>query len=423
MQYRFEFRPYRRRFVRPLQTSHGNWDIREGIILRLTDENGQVGWGEIAPLSWFGSETLEQALSFCRQQPEEITADTIFSIPAALPACQFGFESAWEDISHFQDKANLTPLPPFPAREGGELKAPFQPKKFIPFPSPCSYGVHTSLLELASPVLIPPTPLKKGGNKVKVPLFKGDLGGSINLLPLNKRCVYTVAPCRGGLGRGGEELGERFNESLTREYSYSGLLPAGEAALSQWQTLWNQGYRTFKWKIGVYPIADELKIFQLLTQTLPEGAKLRLDANGGLSYEQANLWLWTCDNVKAEELPVEIEFLEQPLPVTQFQGMAELSMCYATAIALDESVATIDQMEAAYREGWRGIFVIKPCIAGSPSRLRQFCQQHEIDAVFSSVFETAIGRQAALKLAAELSRHNRAVGFGINHWFDEDEEI
>jgi O-succinylbenzoate synthase len=49
--------------------------------------------------------------------------------------------------------------------------------------------------------------------------------------------------------------------------------------------------------------------------------------------------------------------------------------------------------------------------------LRQFCQQHEIDAVFSSVFETAIGRQTALQLAAELSRKNRAVGFGVDHFF------
>lgn len=61
-------------------------------------------------------------------------------------------------------------------------------------------------------------------------------------------------------------------------------------------------------------------------------------------------------------------------------------------------------------------FVIKPGIVGSPSRLRQFCQQHKIDVVFSSVFETEIGRQAALKLAAELSEHHRAVGFGVNHF-------
>lgn len=103
--YKFEFRPYRRRFVRrhgvacrqtSLTTNHGNWDIREGIILSLTDESGRVGCGEIAPISWFGSETLEQALDFCRQLPGEITDEIIFSIPDELPACQFGFESAWE---------------------------------------------------------------------------------------------------------------------------------------------------------------------------------------------------------------------------------------------------------------------------------------------------------------------------------------
>ena len=120
------------------------------------------------PLSWFGSETLEQALDFCRQLPNEITAETIFSIPATLPACQFGFESARESPSA-------------------------------------------------------PPPLQ-----------------------------------------------------------YSSLLPAGEAALHQWQTLWIQGYRTFKWKIGVATIQEELKVFHQLIQVLPPSAQLRLDANGGL---------------------------------------------------------------------------------------------------------------------------------------------
>ena len=304
MGYRFEFCPYRRRFKQPLQTSHGTWDVREGIILRLTNES-QTSWGEIAPLSWFGSETLEQALDFCSQLPDEITAETIFGIPADLPACQFGFESAGEEF-----------------------------------------------------------------------LSKGD---------------------------------------EHPRYSYSGLLPAGEAALHQWQTLWKQGYRTFKWKIGVASIQAELKIFHSLIQALPTVAKLRLDANGGLSWQEANEWLLTCDRVG-------IEFLEQPLPVTHEDAMLELSDRYSTQLALDESVATLNQLQASYQKGWRGVFVIKAAIAGSPSRLRQFCREHEIDAVFSSVFETTIGRTAALKLAGELSLYNRAMGFGINHWFDEDEE-
>ena len=319
MGYRFEFHPYSRPFKSPLQTNHGSWEVRDGIILSLSDETG-ISYGEIAPISWFGSETLAQAVAFCRQLPSEITEEMIFSIPDQLPACQFGFESAWE-----------------------------------------------------------------GGNMGQ------------------------------GSGVRDQEEGNRGLASTFDSLSYSALLPAGEGALQAWQALWDQGYRTFKWKISVYAIADELAIFDVLTQKLPQEVKLRLDANGGLSYNEANLWLENCDRV-----PVEIEFIEQPLPVEQLNLMQELSYCYATAIALDESVATLKQLKACYQQGWRGIFVIKPSISGSPSRLRQFCQQHQIDLVFSSAFETDVGRQAALKLAVELSRQNRAVGFGINHWFDQD---
>ena len=137
---------------------------------------------------------------------------------------------------------------------------------------------------------------------------------------------------------------------------------------------------------------------------------MRLDANAGLSYEEAKFWLEICDHVQTN-----VEFIEQPLPVQKFSEMLELSANFKTAIALDESVATLTQLQDCFEKGWRGIFVIKPGIAGSPSRLRQFCQQHKIDAVFSSVFETSVGRQAALQLAAELSRSNRAVGFGMNN--------
>ena len=337
MNFKFQFRPYRRRFKPPLQTNHGTWDVRDGIILRLADQAGKFSYGEIAPICWFGSETIQQALQFCRQLPTAITEEMIFSIPSELPACQFGFESAWEALLEQRGRGDKGDK-----GEGEEA-----------LPTPSHTPVHPHIL----------TPS-----------------------------------------------------------AVSGLLSAGEAALDQWQILWNQGYRTFKWKIGVYPIADELKLFDLLTQALPATSKLRLDANGGISYKQANLWLYTCDRISSnKELPVEIEFIEQPLPLEQFKEMEELSFCYATPIALDESVATLTQMEACYRQGWRGIFTIKPSIAGSPKLLRQFCQAHKIDTVFSSVFETAVGRQAALKLAAELSTNSRAVGFGTDNYFEQDE--
>jgi O-succinylbenzoate synthase len=81
-------------------------------------------------------------------------------------------------------------------------------------------------------------------------------------------------------------------------------------------------------------------------------------------------------------------------------------------------VATIQQLKDCFEGGWRGIYVIKAAIAGSPILLRQFCRENKIDAVFSSVFETEIGRKAVFRLAGELSNPKRALGFGIDHWFE-----
>ena len=190
------------------------------------------------------------------------------------------------------------------------------------------------------------------------------------------------------------------------EYSY--LLPAGDKVLEQ--DLAQIATSTFKWKIGVYPIEEEIVIFQKLLKKLPRNSKLRLDANGGLNLSQAERWLTVADESQV------VEFIEQPLPPEQFSTMLTLSTIYQTPLALDESVANFQDLKTCYYQGWKGIFVLKPAIAGYPSRLRNFCASHSIDIVFSSVFETNIGRKTVLKLAAELGNPNRAVGFGVNHW-------
>ncbi|KAM3099996.1 o-succinylbenzoate synthase [Phormidesmis sp. 146-35] len=210
---------------------------------------------------------------------------------------------------------------------------------------------------------------------------------------------------------GFESLVSDWSRKSVGRSSMAALLPTGKKALASWQNLWQQGYQTFKWKIGVTPISEELDLFDQLIQNLPSDALLRLDANGGLSDLEAEKWLQICDSTN-------IEFLEQPLSIHQFDAMLKLSQKYSTPLAIDESIATLNQLKDCYQKGWRGIFVIKPAIAGSPSRLRQFCQEHSIEAVFSSVFETAIGRQAGLSLAAELSVKNRAFGYGTDYWFD-----
>ena len=70
------------------------WEIRAGITIQLTDDRGISHQGEIAPISWFGSESIEQAICWCQQVGDHITTVQIHQIPDCLPACQFGFGSA-----------------------------------------------------------------------------------------------------------------------------------------------------------------------------------------------------------------------------------------------------------------------------------------------------------------------------------------
>lgn len=306
-QYQFRFEPYYRQFKPPLRTSHGIWQVREGFIITLKDARGNMGKGEIAPLPWFGSETIQEAKQFCQQQGNIITSETITNIPDRLPACQFAFESALININ----------------------------QKLFP--------------------------------------------------------------------------------DLEKQFDYSYLLPTGKQVLERDTRLKNNpknssNLSTFKWKIGVEEATTEIAIAKQLIAKLPPDARLRLDANGGLTVKDAHKWLEFTEDYSL------IEFIEQPLPPYQFQEMIILQKTYQTSLALDESVSNLSQLQSCYERGWRDIFVIKAAIAGFPHRLRRFCQQYSLDLVFSSVFETEIGRQATLQLALELGNSNRAVGFGVNHW-------
>ena len=428
--------------------------MREGIILRLVDEAGNVGWGEIAPIPWFGSETIEQALEFCYQQPSKLSQMLIFSIPDMLPSCQFAFESAWEGMRKqlignlktptHRDTTKQASLATQNSSLQAEnltlrlLHASLQSRSAELQPRSLDNQAQNSDVSAQSSILRPQNSAISAQNShVEAQSSECRPQNSI-LRPQNSDVEAQNSECRpqnsGAEAQSSEHQVQNSHvEAQSSEYRpqnshhdqttvYSALLPAGKPALCYWKPLWEQGFHTFKWKIGVYPIALELEFLHVLAQTLPKTATLRLDANGGLSIDDALRWLHTCDAMTADPNRfVKIEYIEQPLPPAQFQAMQHLSQHYRTSIALDESVATLYQLQTCYKNGWRGIVVIKPTIVGSPFRLRQFCQTHAIDAVFSSAFETAIGRQAGLTLAMELANPNRALGYGTTHWFDDAE--
>jgi O-succinylbenzoate synthase len=195
--------------------------------------------------------------------------------------------------------------------------------------------------------------------------------------------------------------------------SVAALLPTGRAALDAVGSKSETGFRTFKWKVGVADIADELAMLDDLIAKLPSGAKLRLDANGAWDRRKAERWLERC-----AERPVE--FVEQPCYAEASQGAARmddlllgLANDYPTPIALDESIVSVGDVVRWLGRGWPGVFVVKPSLLGDVAAVIARLEKAKAQVVFSSALETAVGAKAALRLAFAFGGEPRALGFGV----------
>ncbi|MCE9599007.1 MAG: hypothetical protein K8S54_13665 [Spirochaetia bacterium] len=105
-----------------------------------------------------------------------------------------------------------------------------------------------------------------------------------------------------------------------------------------------EGYRSFKTKVGYTDTAREMKRLLDFQEALLPGERLRVDANQGLSEDQAIKLLDVCN-------PAKIEFFEQPLPVSDVDATARLTRDFPVSILLDESITDQDSITRAARAG------------------------------------------------------------------------
>lgn len=84
VEYRFAYRVYRLPFRAPVRTGHGAWTHREGVLVRLTDTTGRVGYGEAAPIPWFGTETVDEIAAVCAALGEKVSDRDLDAVPDEL---------------------------------------------------------------------------------------------------------------------------------------------------------------------------------------------------------------------------------------------------------------------------------------------------------------------------------------------------
>ena len=104
MRFRFQYRRYRLPFRAVVRTAHGLWSEREGVIVRLENEDRDTGLGEAAPIPWFGTETVAEVEEACRSLGEWVEAETLQSVPGHLRCLRNAIAAGLVELSRTADR-------------------------------------------------------------------------------------------------------------------------------------------------------------------------------------------------------------------------------------------------------------------------------------------------------------------------------
>jgi muconate cycloisomerase len=167
-----------------------------------------------------------------------------------------------------------------------------------------------------------------------------------------------------------------------------------EQDIAEAQAKCAEGFDFFKLKIGVKPIADEIKAAHAIRKALPD-ATLCADANCGLTLAAARRY--------AERTrDVSLAFIEQPLPADDIAGLKALARATKTPIGMDESIHSLADVEAVRRAGAKGVSLKLIKLGGFRQAFAagKLCRKLGLKInVAAKIAESSIGSAAAVHLA------------------------
>jgi muconate cycloisomerase len=155
-----------------------------------------------------------------------------------------------------------------------------------------------------------------------------------------------------------------------------------------------EGFNFFKLKIGVKPIADEIKAAHAMRQALPD-ATLCADANCGLTLAAA-------ERYAERTREADLAFIEQPLPADDLAGLKALARATKTPIGMDETIQSLADIEAVKRAGAKGVSLKLIKLGGFREALAagKLCKKLGLKInVAAKIAESSIGTAAAVHLA------------------------
>jgi O-succinylbenzoate synthase len=165
------------------------------------------------------------------------------------------------------------------------------------------------------------------------------------------------------------------------------------------------GITTLKVKVGGGPLGADLDRVAAVRRELGPAGRIRLDANGAWSPEEAQTAL------RSQALArYDLELVEQP--VATLEELARLRRRVAPRLAADECVRGIDDARRLAALEAADALVVKVQPLGGVRAALAVAEAAGVPVIVSSLYETSIGLAAGLALAAALDDLPFACGLG-----------
>ncbi|MCL1631763.1 dipeptide epimerase [Sporolactobacillus sp. CPB3-1] len=165
------------------------------------------------------------------------------------------------------------------------------------------------------------------------------------------------------------------------------------------------GFRTLKIKVGSASISEDLQRVRELRKRVGDGIKLRLDANQGWRSKEAVAAIH-----KMEDMGLDIELVEQPLPARDFEGMKFVTEHVDTPIMADESVFGPEDAVRLLSMHGCDIVNIKLMKAGGiygAEKINTLAESYGVECMVGCMVESNVAVTAACHFAAAKSNITR----------------
>lgn len=223
-----------------------------------------------------------------------------------------------------------------------------------------------------------------------------------------EQCLLNIL-----ISGGSDFLRNNFRDA-NKEIDVNAVLPLNDklGIISEIERKTNQGYKTFKLKIG-NDFDSDFRLVESIRKYFGENLLIRLDVNGAWPKQEA------IERIK-QLSQLNIQYIEEPCG--HLDSLIEIAKKSPVPIAVDESMNTPLDILNVIKSTNIEYIVLKPMIVSgifSSLKLIEEAAKKKKKIIISSSFESSVGKSALAFLAAATG-HKFAHGLDTSHLFKHD---